>query len=201
MKSVFWLAVCSFLSLTISIATIIYLCYTGDCYGIKNINFGDASVAVLSAIVGLLVGWQIYKTIEVNNKLNNVESRYKAMVENEISKVSKYVKASTEFTQGMMVFADDNTLNLDVAYDFLSSALLHYIEYGDDIDINAQSCINNMEYVFEAKDRWDVKADYAKIDKTIKQIIEKGGLRKEFMDRIYDLENRRKEYINIKRRL
>ena len=61
-------------SLTLSIGTIAYMCACGGCYGIKNISFGDASVSVLGVIVGLLVGWQIYKTIDMDKKIENVKS-------------------------------------------------------------------------------------------------------------------------------
>ena len=37
-------------------------------------------VGVLSLLVGLLVGWQIYKTIEVDKKIESVESRYRDML-------------------------------------------------------------------------------------------------------------------------
>ena len=76
MKIIYWLSIGSFFSLVLSIGVIIYLCKEGECYGIKNISFGDASVAVLGSIVGLLVGWQIYNALELNKKVKELERMY-----------------------------------------------------------------------------------------------------------------------------
>lgn len=76
MKIIYWLSIGSFFSLVLSIGVIIYLCKEGECYGIKNISFGDASVAVLGSIVGLLVGWQIYNALELNKKVKDLEELY-----------------------------------------------------------------------------------------------------------------------------
>lgn len=59
----------SVISLILSLCIVAYLCYSGGSFGISHVSFGDTSVTVLCAIVGLLVGWQIYKTIEANNKM------------------------------------------------------------------------------------------------------------------------------------
>ena len=68
MKAIYWLSVASFLSLVMSMGVIAYLCKEGGCYGIKNISFGDASVSVLGAMVGLLVGWQIYNVLDLKKE-------------------------------------------------------------------------------------------------------------------------------------
>lgn len=65
---VIWVSI-SIFSLALSVGIVIYLCCSGGSFGISHISFGDASVTVLCTIVGLLVGWQIYKTIEVDNKM------------------------------------------------------------------------------------------------------------------------------------
>ena len=62
-----WVGIaCAFLSFVISISIVIYLCCIGECFGIENISFGDTSVAILCAIVGLLIGWNIYTVIDIH---------------------------------------------------------------------------------------------------------------------------------------
>lgn len=60
----------SVISLIIAVTTAIYLCCSGGCFGISNIDYGDTSVTVLSAIVGLLIGWSIYTAIDINNRVD-----------------------------------------------------------------------------------------------------------------------------------
>lgn len=69
----------SIISLILSVTIIGYLCSQGGCSGIKNISFGDTSVAVLGAIVGLLVGWQIYNALDLNKKVKDLEGLYNVL--------------------------------------------------------------------------------------------------------------------------
>lgn len=68
------LAAVSILSLALSVSIVIYLCCSGGIYGISHISFGDTSVTVLCAIIGLLVGWQIYKTIDIEKKVDLISN-------------------------------------------------------------------------------------------------------------------------------
>lgn len=94
----------SAISLIIAVTTAIYLCCQGGCYGISNINFGDASVSVLGTIVGLLVGWNIYNVIDVKGIRDDYEglkAELNASIEEqntERTRLREYVDILQNFT-------------------------------------------------------------------------------------------------------
>ena len=169
----------------------------------ENLGFDymGVIVGILSLLVGLLVGWQIYKTIEVDKKIESVESRYRDMLNDEMRKMSAYTNASAEFIQGIVVLQNMYTDNYAVAYETFSISLLHYMEAGIDVNDNADNCVANMEESLKKKEHWDISYDYKKTEDAIKQIIENGGLKQDLIERICRLESMRKEYLNIKRKL
>lgn len=125
----------SIISLILSIAIIWYLCSQGGCSGIKNISFGDASVAVLGAIVGLLVGWQIYKTIDIDKKIDaKIDEEVKVsryLMEKRINDIQREVKDSEE--NMIRNLRDVSTLLLDFnddgKYSFINDAFTFYYCY------------------------------------------------------------------------
>lgn len=191
----------SFISVILSISIIIYLCYNGGCFGIENISFGDASVSVLGTIVGLLIGWQIYKTIDIDRKLEEVENRYRSVVNEEMSKVSYYADASAKYIQGIIVFQNMYTEQYGLSYSLFSEALLDYIKAGIQVDKNVDNCISNMEQFIKQKMEWNLRKeeityDYGKAVSYINQAIEIGnGLGAERIKKLVNLENRRKRAI------
>lgn len=147
MKIIYWLSIGSFFSLVLSIGVIIYLCKEGECYGIKNISFGDASVAVLGSIVGLLVGWQIYKTIDIDRKMENVKSIARKEAESTIDNyihvfnakmilsytLNRYTTADVErFIDGCIKSLDESIKGND--YSFIDNilTLLYELKYEQD---------------------------------------------------------------------
>lgn len=147
MKTIYWLSIASFLSLVLSIGVIVYLCEEGGCYGIKNISFGDASVSVLGAIVGLLVGWQIYKTIDIDKKMENVKSiarkEAESIIDNHIHifnakmilsyTLNRYTTADVErFIDGCVKSLDESIKGCD--YSFINNilTLLYKLKYEQD---------------------------------------------------------------------
>lgn len=145
MKIIYWLSIGSFFSLVLSIGVIIYLCKEGECYGIKNISFGDASVAVLGSIVGLLVGWQIYKTIDIDRKMENVKSIARKEAESTIDNyihvfnakmilsytLNRYTTADVErFIDGCIKSLDESIKGND--YSFIDNILTLLYELKDE---------------------------------------------------------------------
>ena len=188
-----WVGIaCAFLSFVISISIVIYLCCIGECFGIENISFGDTSVAILCAIVGLLVGWQIYNTIGVDKRMKGFESKFKSFVDKEISKSSSYTNASAEFIQGVIILSHNETENYALAYDLFSRSLAHYIESGVDINKHADACIFNMERSFKKK--WKDEFDFTLTEQSVSISLKSGVLNREQIKKLVSLENRRKEF-------
>lgn len=165
----------------------------------RNSNLGfdymGVIVGLLALLIGFLVAWQIYKTIDVDKKLSTIEFRYKSMVKKEIDKATLYTKASTEFVQGISILSNMYTDNYAVAYEMFAISLLHYIEAGIDVNGYVNDCISNMEESLKKK-HWDRGYNYERINNSIRQIIEKGSLKKEMIDKIYKLEMERNEFLN-----
>lgn len=166
----------------------------------ENLSFDYMGIiiGILSLLVGTLVGWQIYKTIEVDKKIESVESRYKSMLDNELYKMSAYTNASAEYIQGIVILSHPNTIHYAQAYETFALALFHYAESKINIEDNANNCIYNMEESFKKKEHWNISYDYRKMEDAIKQIIENGGLKKDLIEKICELESKRKEYLGKK---
>lgn len=90
------------------------------------------------------------------------------------------------------------TDNYAVEYETFSISLLHYMEAGIDVNDNADNCVANMEESFKKKEHWNINYDYGRMEGAIKQIIENGGLKKDLIEKICELESKRKEYLNKK---
>ena len=192
MNSWSWVGiVCAILSLVLSISIIIYLCCSGECYGIENISFGDASVAALGTIVGLLIGWNIYRTIDAEVKLKTMDERYNKIIEEKMQKMQVYNDASAEFIQGILVLSNSNTNNYALAYERFVLALFHFIESDMVNDKTIESCICNMEESLK-KTKCNINLNNGKIEEKINVIIKKGRLGKELVCKICELEQKRK---------
>lgn len=113
----------------------------------------SALATVMGVLVTLLVGWQIYSTIEANKKI--------ASIKNELTTHHHYVNARIHFTQGQNLMQttlslisqnkSNNTTtnpafvgNLCVAYRNYLEALTHYLQSNKDIKA-INSCVSNMD--------------------------------------------------------
>lgn len=101
----------SAISLIIAVTTAIYLCCNGGCLGISSINYGDTSVVVLTTIVGLLIGWNIYTVIDTKSEV--------AKLKEERAKLQEYVKANRNYAIGITNFTNQK---YGIAIGFLCSA-------------------------------------------------------------------------------
>ena len=143
MKAIYWLSVASFLSLVLSIGIIVYLCKKGGCYGIKNISFGDASVSVLGAIVGLLVGWQIYNVLDLKKewKENKLKiERMEELVKN--LQIEKYNQRALNMSTQANSFIQSS--NFSSALDCCLQSLYNML-----YDLRTNSELGNIENIKE----------------------------------------------------
>lgn len=157
-----------------------------------GVDYLGIIIGVLSLLVTLLVGWQIYKTIEVDSKINNVEVRYKEMVQNEMSKITSYMNASAGFIQGVIVLSSDRTTDYSLAYRTFAIALEHYIESGIDVGKNIENCIVNMET--SLKKEWNAEYDFTLIEEVLYKVSKSRDLSREQYKKLNELENKRKSF-------
>lgn len=127
----------------------------------------------MGVLVTLLVGWQIYSTIEANKKI--------ASIKNELTTHHHYVNARIHFTQGQNLMqttlshisqnkSNDTTTNpaflgnLCIAYRNYLEALMHYLQSNKDIKA-INSCITNMDVCLKNLQRENVEFTKAISDK------------------------------------
>lgn len=134
----------SAISLIIAITTAIYLCCIGGCFSVKNISFGDTSVTVLTAIIGLLVGWSIYSVIDTKSIIKKHEI-LKKRTANEIDKLKTLIKSQEKENERLRKY-----VNI-VQNSTMANVRLTENRYGDALGLycNAAIELNRMigEYV------------------------------------------------------
>lgn len=125
----------------------------------------SALATVMGVLVTLLVGWQIYSTIEANKKI--------ASIKNELTTHHHYVNARIHFTQGhtlmqttlshiSQIKSSDTPINpayvgnLCVAYRNFLEALIHYLQSNKDIKA-INSCVSNMDVCLNNLQRENVE--------------------------------------------
>lgn len=146
-------------SFVISVSLVIYLYHTGKDYGIKSVSFGDTSVAVLCAIVGLLVGWNIYSALDLKKDIDKLESktskldeRCKIISENtssaliDIQEKTKTAFAKQEsYIDGCIAFCQGMTLDSGyMRYYMFMSAISHFCDCQNDVHGYIDSCLKRL---------------------------------------------------------
>lgn len=98
MKKINHAHICAYLSLAISILIALLWCCNVGGFSVINLDsFVGVIVALLAIIVTLVVGWQIYNSIEVKNKieklcqLENDFSQYKETTKQQDYKCAEYI--------------------------------------------------------------------------------------------------------------
>ncbi len=158
-------------------------------------DYIGAIIGVLSILVTILLGWQIYNVLEINKKVNDVGDKYKKVLNDEISKAVAYTNAITIFTQGVMVLSNNDTSDYAVAYEHFALAMSEYIKADNDIDKNINNCIDNMDETLK-KEKWNNNYDYGKTEQAITNVFESGKLSRDQIERILETENNRKEKLS-----
>lgn len=158
-------------------------------------------VGILALLVTMLIGWQIYNALSLDQKVSNIKKEYDSLKDKsealarQQENIKVYNEASMEFIQGMAMLSNRNSVNLAEAYRILSLALLHYIEADIDVETNAENCLRNMNYALsETPDRWHYGSHKAEIDGVMTQIWEKKGLSCRLVEILSGLEMQRRNY-------
>ena len=201
------LAAISIISLVLSISIAIYLCCSGGSFGISNISFGDTSVTVLCAIVGLLVGWNIYNALDLNKKISDSVKKNKTMqedirlsfidLESKRIQTEEYTMGITDFVQGFaMLGGNSNSVNYMQAYRVFVSSILHFTRCDNQVHENISTVLKNMTVCLDSTNPLKYKniGDEVSFYGAINEIMKSNS--KEFTqeqrDKFVELEDRRK---------
>lgn len=158
-------------------------------------------VGILSLLVTMLIGWQIYNALSLDQKVSNIKKEYDSLKDKsealarQQENIKVYNEASMEFIQGMTMLSNRNSVNLAETYWVFSLALLHYIEAGIDLETNVENCLRNMDYALsESPGRWHYGSHKAEIDGVMAQIWEKKGLSCRLVEELARLEKQRIDF-------
>lgn len=155
-------------------------------------------VGILALLVTMLIGWQIYNALSLEQKVSNIKKEYDGLKDKsealaqQQENIKVYNEASMEFIQGITMVSNYNSTNLAQAYSLFASALLHYIEADIDLEANADRCLREMLVALTLDiNRWRYGDVREKIDKTISEILEKKGLSCSLTVRLFNIEKER----------
>lgn len=155
-------------------------------------------VGILALLVTMLIGWQIYNALSLEQKISNIKKEYDGLKDRsealarQQENIKVYNEASMEFIQGITMVSNHNSTNLAQAYSLFTSALLHYIEADIDLETNADRCLREMLVALTLDiNRWRYGETREKIDNTISEILKKKGLSCSLTVRLFDIEKQR----------
>lgn len=155
-------------------------------------------VGILALLVTMLIGWQIYNALSLEQKISNIKKEYDGLKDRsealaqQQENIKVYNEASMEFIQGITMVSNHNSTNLAQAYSLFTSALLHYIEADIDVETNADRCLREMLVALTLDiNRWRYGETREKIDNTISEILKKKGLSCSLTVRLFDIEKQR----------
>lgn len=190
-----WL-VYPFLSISV-IASVIAICRTHPRVEL-GFDYMGLIVGILALLVTMLIGWQIYNALSLEQKVSNIKKEYDGLKDKsealarQQENIKVYNEASMEFIQGMTMVSNHNSTNIAQAYSLFASALLHYIEADIDVETNADRCLREMLTALTLNiGRWRYGDEREKIDKTISKILEKKGLSCSLTVRLFNIEKQR----------
>lgn len=162
---------------------------------ILGLDYIGAIVGILALLVVFTVGWQIYKTIDIDNKINSMDKRFGEIVNNRISKIQAYINASTEFLQGVTILSNSGTVDYSVAYETFFIALGHYVEADINVENNVDNCIFNMEESVKNIKTFNYSFSFENMNNIHEKIMKSGKLKTEQIEKIVDLKNTVKIHI------
>ena len=176
-------------------------------------------VGVLSLLVALLIGWNIYNALDLNKRIKHIEEENIRIINNTenalvdvqirvndaLNKLDRnriqteeYCMGIVDFLQGFTLLREDDRYML--AYRNFVSSILHFTRCNSQVRLNIDSSLNNMEVCLnEAK-----QSDYRNIgeligfENAVNEIIQSNS--SEFAasqrERFVLLENKRKRGIH-----
>lgn len=177
------------------------------------------TMAILSLLVALLIGWNIYNALDLNKRVKHIEEENiriinnteRALVDIQIRandalnkqdrnriQTEEYSMGIVDFLQGFTLLREDDRYML--AYRNFVSSILHFTRCNNQVRLNIDSSLNNMEVCLnEAK-----QSDYRNIgeligfENAVNEIIQSNS--SEFAasqrERFVLLENKRKRGIH-----
>lgn len=135
---------CAYFSLAISLALIaLWCCNAGGLTVVSLDSFVGVIVALLAIVVTLAIAWQIYSSIELKNKIEELNKlKYKLNVQEEESKRQAFRLDSLVF--GSLAEVDFNRRDYMSAFCYLMVSLESAMLL--DIPQNTETILNKMEY-------------------------------------------------------
>lgn len=164
-------------------------------------------VGVLSLLVALLIGWNIYNALDLNKKISDSIKKNKTMredirlsfidLESRRIQTEEYTMGITDFVQGFaMLGGNSDSVNYMRAYRVFVSSILHFTRCDNQVHENINTVLKNMTVCLNSTNTSEFKniGDEASFYGAINEIMECNS--KEFTqeqrDKFVELENRRK---------
>ena len=191
------------ISLTLSGISICQTCPRTD----LGFDYMGVIVGILSLLVGLLVGWNIYNALDLNKKISDSVKKNKTMredirlsflnLESKRIQTEEYTMGITDFVQGFsMLGGNSDSVNYMQAYRMFVSSILHFTRCGNQVHENISTVLKNMTVCLDSTNPSEYKdiGDEASFYGAINEIMISNS--KEFTqgqrDKFIELENRRK---------
>ena len=166
------------ISIIAIIIGIIALCFAAYRTPLLGFDYMGLLVGILAALVTALIGWQIFTTIGVEKKINDMEKKVDDMniiLEEEKKKINdeledeerkrnlkeNYLIGKMNFLQGH-VFQSLEEKNFFMIYNYYVQAI--YFTLKSDSQGNIQSTLNNMELCLSNRKTATDYDDYADVD-------------------------------------
>lgn len=187
----------------------------------KDIGGGIAAsdlIGILSILITILIGWNIYNSLDVNRKVDNMKERVDNIVRNSESAfqdIQQQTKAifeeheeridsSEEYMMGCVDFiqAGIEKSNYFRGYRLYVSAILHFCRCNNQVTNHISITLDNMDKLLTfIEHEKDLNTDYLSLDEHFNDAVSE--IRKtnsdEFLqeqrDQFYELEKRRKRII------
>lgn len=135
--------ICAYLSLGISITLLVLWCYNVGGFTVVSLDsFVGVIVALLAIVVTLAVGWQIYNSIELKNRIKELDSLKEDFLKQQESIEQLSYKSKHHIMQIWGVSALRNEMPIDAFRAFIISldGTLH-----QNHPVNVELLLNNME--------------------------------------------------------
>lgn len=178
-----------------------------------EVNYSDIMVGILSILVTILLGWNIYSALELKeewreykSKIEKLESALKeqekiyesniAQMKREIDTISHYGYAITDFCQAYIKLEPEKK-NYLTTYCKLMNSLRNFLKTKEKLDWYAPACVENIKEALNKAEELNEK-NTDEIEGQIRRYINEiricdiNGFEK-YWEQIQELENRRKQ--------
>lgn len=129
-------------------------------------DFLGEIVGVLSILVTVLIGWNIYNALGIDTRTKKIEEKNRNIIrdtEDALVKIQQKTKNALEeterrrlsteeycigcidFIQGFTLLNDDSDKRYLQKYMMFTSAIFHFLKSGEQISENIETCLKNME--------------------------------------------------------